>query len=87
MALAEARTALGDADGATAIWEQVVGQHYARARTQLAELLAAKGEAARARQLAEEVIAEDKHTPEYQRRQEKPWVSRAKKLLKRVEKA
>ena len=65
------------------IWEQVVSQHsYARARTQLAELLAAKGHAARARQLAEEVIAEDKHTPKYQRRQEKPWVSRAKKLMK-----
>ncbi len=88
MALAEARTARGDTDGAIAIWEQVVGQHsYARARTQFAELLAAKGQAPRARQLAEEVIAEDKHTPEYQRRQEKPWVSRAKKLLARVEKA
>ena len=87
MALAEARTALGDTDGAIAIWEQVVSQHsYARARTQLAELLAAKGQTDRARSLAAEVIAEDKHTPEYQRRQEKPWVSRAKKLLKRVEK-
>lgn len=83
MALAETRAALGDADGAIAIWEQVVGLHsYARARTQLAELLAAKGQAERARQLAEEVLAEDKHAPEYQRKQEKPWVARAKKLLR-----
>lgn len=87
MALAEARTALGDTDGAISIWEQVVSQHsYARARTQLAELLAAKGQVDRARALVAEVIAEDKHTPQYQRRQEKPWVSRAKKLQKRVAK-
>lgn len=85
MALAEARAALGDADGAIAVWEQVVGLHsYARARTQLAELLAAKGQAERARKLAEEVIFEDKHAPEYQRKQERPWVARAKKLQKRV---
>lgn len=83
MALAEARTALGDSDGAIAVWEQVVSQHsHARARVQLAELLAAKGQAERARQLVEEVITEDKHAPEYQRKQEKPWVARAKKLLK-----
>ncbi len=83
MALAETRSALGDADGAIAIWEQVMGQHsYARARAQLAELLAAKGQTERARKLAEEVITEDRHAPEYQRKQEKPWVARAKKLLK-----
>ncbi|MFM8468792.1 MAG: tetratricopeptide repeat protein [Limisphaerales bacterium] len=85
MALAEARTALGDADGAIAVWEQVVGSHsYARARAQLAELLAAKGQTERARKLAEEVLFEDKHAPEYQRKQERPWVARAKKLLRRL---
>ncbi|MBI5800061.1 MAG: tetratricopeptide repeat protein [Verrucomicrobia bacterium] len=83
MALAEARTALGDADGAVAAWEQVVSQHsHARARVQLAELLAAKGQPERARQLAEEVVAEDKHAPQYQRKQEQPWVARARKLMK-----
>jgi len=85
MALAEARAALGDADGAIAIWEQVVTQHsYARARAQLAELLAAKGQTERARKFAEEVLFEDKVAPEYQRKQERPWVARAKKLLKRL---
>ncbi len=83
MALAETRAALGDVDGAIAIWEQVVSQHsYARARTQLAELLIVKGQTERARKLAEEVLSEDKHAPEYQRRQERPWVGRAKKVLK-----
>lgn len=83
MALAEARAALGDADGAIAVWEQAVTQHsHARARVQLAELLAAKGQSDRARQLVEEVISEDKVAPEYQRKQEQPWVARAKKLVK-----
>ncbi len=83
MALAEARAALGDAPGAIAVWEQVVSQHsHARARVQLAELLAAQGQKDRACHLVEEVIAEDKHAPEYQRKQEQPWVARAKKLVK-----
>lgn len=83
MALAEARAALGDANGAIAVWEQVVTHHsYARARVQLAELLAAKGQSDRAQQLAEEIISEDKVAPEFQRKQEQPWVARAKKLLK-----
>lgn len=83
MALAEARTALGDTNGAVEAWEKVTADHsYARARTQLAELLAVQGQRDRARKLAEEVIAEDEHTPHYQRKQEQPWVARAKKLLK-----
>ena len=85
MALAETLTALGQADSAIAIWEQVVSQHsHARARVQLAELLAAKGQTARAQQLAEEVLTEDKHAPDYQRQQEQPWVVRAKKLVKQL---
>ena len=85
MALAETLTALGQADSAIAIWEQVVSQHsHARARVQLAELLASKGQTDRARQLAEEVISEDKHAPDYQRQQEQPWVARAKKLVKQL---
>lgn len=85
MAFAEACMALGDADGAAAIWEQVIAQHsYARARVQFAELLAAKGQSERARKLAEEVLSEDKHAPRYQQRAEKPWVSRAQKLLRQL---
>ncbi len=83
MALAEAQTALGQGEAAIATWEQVVSQHsHARARVQLAELLAAKGQHQRARELAEEVVTDDKVAPDYQRRQEQPWVARAKKLLK-----
>lgn len=87
MALAETRMALGDAAGAIAVWEQVVSEHtHARARVQLAELLAARGQPDRARQLADEVLAEDKIAPAYQRQQEQPWVVRARKLAKQLAK-
>ena len=87
MALAEVRVALGDPDGAVAALEKVVAENsYARARVQLAELLAACGQTERALQLATEVVSEDKVAPEYQRRQEKPWVSRANRLKKQLAK-
>jgi len=87
MALAEARAALGDAAGAIAVWERVISEHsHARARVQLAELLAAQGQIDRARQLADEVLVEDKVAPAYQRQQEQPWVARARKLAKRLAK-
>ena len=81
MALAEARAALGDPSGAITALEKVIGEHsYARARVQLAELLATNGQPDRARELAKEVVAEDRVAPDYQRRQERLWVARAKKL-------
>jgi hypothetical protein len=83
MALAEARAALNDPAGAVAALEQVVSENsYARARVQLAELLAPRGQRDRARQLAQEVLAEDQVAPAYQRRQEQAWVSRARRLAK-----
>ena len=88
MALAEAQTALGQGDAAIATWEQVISQHsHARARVQLAELLAAKGQSQRALELAEEVVADDKVAPDYQRRQEQSWVTRAKQLAKALRKS
>ena len=44
------------------------------------------GQTERALQLATEVVSEDKVAPEYQRRQEKPWVSRANRLKKQLAK-
>jgi len=88
MALAEAQAALGQGDAAIATWEQVISQHsHARARVQLAELLAARGQTERARELAEEVVADDKVAPDYQRRQEQSWVTRAKQLAKALRKS
>src|SRR6185295_13637440 len=64
MAMAESLAALGQTDRAIGIWERIIDQHsYARARVQLAELYHAKGETDKARAQAEEVLADDVHTP------------------------
>lgn len=82
MALAETQAALGNPDQAIATWQQVLAHHgYARAKVQYAELLAAKGRADEARNLMRELIADDQHSPRFQRVRDKAWIRRAKKLL------
>lgn len=82
MALAEALTALGETDAAMATWQDVLSQHgYARAKVQYAELLQARGRTPEARALVEELIAEDRHSPRFQRARDKAWVKRARRLL------
>lgn len=48
----------------------------------LGKILASQGETQQARQLMEEVISKQTGLPRYLRRQERPWVARAKKLLR-----
>lgn len=85
MALAEARAAVGQVDRAIAVWERVIDQHsYARARVQLAELYHSKNQDSQARTQLEEVIADDIHTPAFQRKRDRVWVRRAKKLLRQL---
>lgn len=85
MALAEAQTALGEADAAIATWKQVIaGNSYGRARVQLAELYIAKGEPAAARALLDKVLDDDKTSPDFHREREAPWVKRARKLLRQI---
>ncbi len=82
MALAETQTALGDDDGAFASWRRVLDNNaYARAKVQFAELLAKRGERARARAELEEVVSDDQHAPKFQRGRDKVWVRRARSLL------
>lgn len=82
MALAEAQTALGDRAAAQTSWERVLESNsYPRARVQLAELHLADGEVERARRELADVIAEDKHAPAFQRKRERYWIGRAKRLL------
>jgi hypothetical protein len=81
MALAETLAALNEIDHAIGVWEQVLSQHsYARARYQLAELYAAKGKTDAARQQVEELLIDDVHAPAFQRRRDRVWVRRAKRL-------
>lgn len=82
MALAETLNALGEKEAALATWRRVLADHsYARARVQFAELLIAKGESALARRELEEVITDEAHAPDFQRKRERVWVKSAKSLL------
>jgi len=82
MALAEAQMGLGDVAAAKLTWEKVLARNnYARARIQLAELLAASGERERARKELSEALADDVHVPSFQRNRDKVWMRRARRLL------
>src|ERR1041384_2587660 len=83
MGMAETLAALGQTDRSIATWERIIDQHsYARARVQLAELYHAKGQDQQARTQVEEVVADDVHTPAFQRKRDRVWVRRARKLLR-----
>ena len=85
MAMAEACAALGQVDRSIEIWERVIDQHsYARARVQLGELYHAKGQDEMARRQIEEVLADDIHTPAFQRKRDRIWIRRAKKLRRQL---
>ncbi len=85
MAYAETLRALGQRDRAIAVFEQVTENHsYARARVQLAELYLEAGRAADARQQIDEVLADSRHAPAFQRRRERTWVRKAKALRARL---
>jgi len=82
MGYAEALTALQETDAAYDIWKHVVENHaYARARVQFAELCVQKGQPEIARNYLREVVSDDAHAPGYQRRQDRVWVRRAKRML------
>jgi hypothetical protein len=86
MALAETHMAQGHADQAIQVWERVLQSYsYARARVQLAELYVAKNEIGAAREQITEVIETDAHAPAFDRKRNRVWLRRAKKLRKRVE--
>ena len=85
MALAETLAALGEKEGALALWLQVTAQHsYPRAKVQLAELYLATHRASLARTELEEVVSDDVHAPAFQRRRDRVWVRRARALLRRA---
>ncbi|MEW6306569.1 MAG: tetratricopeptide repeat protein [Verrucomicrobiota bacterium] len=85
MALAETYAALGQTDKAVATLERVLETNsYSRARVQLAELYASLNRLDEARGLVKEVLEDDAHAPAFQRRRERVWIRRAKKLLSRL---
>ena len=85
MALAETYSALGHTDAAIQVWERVLEHHsYSRARVQLAELYLAKGEKDKAREQLREVTETDPHAPAFDRRRNRVWLRRARRLLRSV---
>ena len=85
MALAETLAAMDDTEEAIAVWERVTDQHsYPRAKVQLAELYLKKGQRDPACAQLEEVLADDPHAPAFQRRRDRVWINRARRLLARV---
>ena len=88
MALAETLGALGEKERAIGVWQRVTESHsYARARVQLAELFLAKQQTESARALLQEVLTDALHGPAFERKRERPWVRRAKKLMSKLPKA
>jgi tetratricopeptide (TPR) repeat protein len=85
MALAETLTALGDTDGAINVWKQVTAENsYPRAKVQLAELYVAKNQPDLARAELHDLLADEAHAPAFQRRRDKVWLRRGRKLMSKV---
>jgi len=83
MALAETYSAEGHTDAAIQVWERVLENYsYSRARVQLAELYLAKGEKEKAREQLREVIDTDAYAPAFDRKRNRVWVKRAKRLVR-----
>jgi hypothetical protein len=85
MAQAETLTALGETDNALLYWQHVTQNHtYPRAKVQLAELYVGKNQLELARAQLKEVLSDDAHTPAFQRRRDRVWVSRARTLARKI---
>ncbi len=73
----------GPTDAALAVWRQVLENHsYARARVQLAELYLTTNQPDLAQAQLREVLSDDAHAPAFQRKRDRVWLRKAKKLLR-----
>jgi tetratricopeptide (TPR) repeat protein len=85
MALAETLAALGETDSAIGAWKRVTEAHsYPRAKVQLAELYLQRQQPDSAIAELDEVLADDPHAPAFQRRRDRPWVRRARRLRRKI---
>lgn len=83
--LAETYHALGRNEDAVRAYEAVLGRTtVSRAYYGYGKLLAANGEKDRARKMMREILAKQAALPRYLRRQERPWLRRAKAFLKEL---
>lgn len=85
MAQAETLTALGEPENAILYWQHITQNHsYPRAKVQLAELYLAKNQPDLARSELKDVLTDDAHSPAFQRKRDRVWVSRAKSLMRKL---
>ena len=83
LALAESHEALARPAEAAAVYRAVLERNpVSAANFGLGKIMAEEGDTQQARQLLEEVVSKQTGLPRYLRRQERPWVAKAKKLLK-----
>ncbi len=83
--LAHAYALTGQADKAEALFRKVtVISTLSETYLNFADLLAAQGRTAEARQWAQKVLDKQPTMPSYLRRRERPWFRRARKLLKQL---
>jgi hypothetical protein len=86
MAFAETLAAQNETDASIRVWQRILENHsYARARVQLAELHVAKNDIPAAMAELKEAIADDLHAPSFDRRRNRIWINRGKKLLRRLQ--
>ena len=86
MALAETLEAIGEPEAALRTWQTVLQSHsYDRARVRLAELQIRQGDRQRAKELLNEVIADNAELPEFAQDREREWVDRAHKRLRELQ--
>ena len=85
MAFAETLAQLGDPENAIELWNHVLSRNsHARAHVQLAELLLAQGDRAKAKQHVTEVLSDLQHAPAFQRRRDRIWIRRARRLASQL---
>ena len=86
MAYAETLAKLGQKEDSIQVWKQVLEQHsYARARVQLAELYAERGDKDAARKELTDFLADETHGAAFQKQRDKPWIKKAKALLRKLD--
>jgi hypothetical protein len=85
MALAETYSTLGEKEKALEAWQSVAANYsYARARVELAQLHLEGGQPDLAKARLQEVVADDAHAPDFERRHERTWTKRARRMLARM---
>lgn len=85
LALARAYEGLGVEEKAVEVYRQILSRTpVSDAYFGLGKLLAKQGKTDEARQMMQEILAKQDGLPRYLRRQERPWVWKARMLLKRL---